>query len=45
MDTSTSTSWQNEVSSVPSHPGNVLVFPSTCHHGVVGAIPTRVLTI
>ena len=36
---------QNEVSSVPSHPGNVLVFPLTCHHGVVGAIPARVLTI
>ena len=36
---------QNEVSSVPSHPGNVLVFSSTCHHGVVGDIPTRVLAV
>ena len=36
---------QNEVSSVASHPGTVLVFPSTCHHGVVGAIPTRVLNM
>ena len=36
---------QNEVSSVPSHPGNVLVFPLTCHHGVVDGIPTRVLAV
>ena len=36
---------QNEVSSVPSHSGNVLVFSSTCHHGVVGDIPTRVLAV
>ena len=36
---------QNEVSSVPSYPRNVLVFLSTCHHGVVVAIPTRVLTM
>ena len=35
---------QNEVSSVPSYSPNVLVFPPTCHHSVVAAIPTRVLT-
>ena len=36
---------QNEVSSVPSYPRNVLVFPPTCHHDVVAAIPTEVLTM